>query len=446
MVNLKHTISAIVAIAMIGSLATSQATDVTPVKAEKSDIEIRFNQPEILVGDGEGIVFGELPELDGLKKGKGYVLIQEDKLKIRKEASDTSEVVAELECAEEVDILFQEGNWYCIKYKDTKAYAFADYITMFYENARDNMLKYFSFQTGYINEDGVNIRDGAGLNTNVLDQVDAGTGIYVTAYEKDGWLKVLYGRNYDVGYIMSTFVTIDGKEDIEKVNNAKKERISKIVKKGVVASGGTIVNVREFPYDNAEVIETIPDKSNIKIITKGSKWTKIAMGDMIKTGYVKTKLIMDEEQINAKKRASSKAKTKSYSTQVSSSKPAVKGSGQAIVNEAEKYLGISYVYGGSSPSTGFDCSGLVQYVCKKVGISVNRSSAAQYSNGVAVARSNLQPGDLIFFSKGNGISHVVIYAGNGNVIHAPSPGKKVCYATLSYICSYSSYVGARRVA
>ena len=157
----------------------------------------------------------------------------------------------------------------------------------------------------------------------------------------------------------------------------------------------------------------------------------------------------------AKKSASAKktaSKTTSKQTQTaanSNSQAAVSSgsaSGQAIVNEARKYLGTRYVYGGNSPSTGFDCSGLVQYVCRKVGVSVNRSSSAQYGNGTAVSRANLQPGDLIFFSKGSGISHVVIYAGNGQVIHSPRPGKSVCYTSLSNICSYSKYVGARRVA
>ena len=108
-------------------------------------------------------------------------------------------------------------------------------------------------------------------------------------------------------------------------------------------------------------------------------------------------------------------------------------------------MGVKYVYGGSSPS-GFDCSGLVQYCCRQLGVSVNRTASAQYSNGVYVARENLQPGDLIFFSRGGGrISHVVIYAGNGMVIHAPHTGKVVSYQSLSKMCSYSHYVGARRV-
>ena len=149
--------------------------------------------------------------------------------------------------------------------------------------------------------------------------------------------------------------------------------------------------------------------------------------------------------LKQKQTAKKKAKTvKNSSKSSSNANPPASSKGQAIVNAAKKYIGVRYVYGGTSPS-GFDCSGLVQYACREVGISVNRTSRSQYSNGVAVSKSNLQPGDLVFFSKGSGISHVGIYAGDGQVIHAPSPGKRVCYIALSKICSYSTYVGARRV-
>ena len=85
------------------------------------------------------------------------------------------------------------------------------------------------------------------------------------------------------------------------------------------------------------------------------------------------------------------------------------------------------------------------YTMNKVGIKVNRSSREQYKNGVPVSKADLMPGDLVFFSKGGSISHVGIYAGGGKVIHSPRPGEKVCYTTLSHMCSYSTYVGARRV-
>lgn len=113
---------------------------------------------------------------------------------------------------------------------------------------------------------------------------------------------------------------------------------------------------------------------------------------------------------------------------------------QAVVDEAMRYLGTPYVYGGSSPS-GFDCSGFTSYVYRQLGVSLNRTAAGQASNGYAVSKSELQPGDLVMFNTmGSGIGHVGIYIGDGNMIHSPQPGRSVCIESI-----YSSYYGSRFV-
>ncbi len=461
MLNLKHTASAMAAVVMIGSLATNQATYVEPVKAQRiTPVEIQFKQPEVLKGDGEGIVVDSLLSFE-LKKEeqKGYVIIKEGVLDLKAEPSWESETLLSAECALEMIILEEADEWYKVQYSDVVAYAYKENVTKVYNEARGALLEYFKFEKGAINADGVNIRDEATLDgSNVIDQTDIGDKIFVLERVGDDWLRVFYGKNYDLGYVNAEYVTIDGLVDKTAVIDAKVKRINEIAKKGVISSQDA-VKATVMPNENSEVVATLYDGAALRIVTKGSKWTKIAIGENGNTAYVKSQYVLDEAQIKAREEQKAKAATQaarpakntkaaSASEQTQKAAPAkssVSTSGQAIVNEAEKYLGTRYVYGGNSPSTGFDCSGLVQYVCKNVGVSVNRSSKSQYSNGYAVSREDLQPGDLVFFSKGNGISHVVIYAGDGNVIHSPQPGKSVCYTTLSYICSYSNYVGARRV-
>jgi peptidoglycan DL-endopeptidase CwlO len=118
--------------------------------------------------------------------------------------------------------------------------------------------------------------------------------------------------------------------------------------------------------------------------------------------------------------------------------PAAKFGG--VVGIAMQYLGIPYVYGGSSPS-GFDCSGFVMYVYSKVGVSLPHNAAAQYAYGTPVDRSQLQPGDLVFF---NGLGHNGIYIGGGSFIHSPHTGDVVKISSLSGWYD-STWVGARRL-
>lgn len=118
--------------------------------------------------------------------------------------------------------------------------------------------------------------------------------------------------------------------------------------------------------------------------------------------------------------------------------------GNAIVAEAEKYLGVPYVWGGSSPD-GFDCSGLVQYVCSSVGIDISRVAEDQFRNGVSVNRDELMPGDLLFFEKNGYIHHVGIYAGDNMMIHAPHTGDVVKYTSIDSDYYAGEYAGARRV-
>ena len=107
-----------------------------------------------------------------------------------------------------------------------------------------------------------------------------------------------------------------------------------------------------------------------------------------------------------------------------------KSVGDQIVATAMKYLGVPYVWGGTTPY-GFDCSGLVQYVYAENGISISRTTYTQQAKATPVSFDDLQPGDLVFW--GYSAYHVGIYIGNGQYIHAPAPGQSVC------IQSYSAY-------
>jgi cell wall-associated NlpC family hydrolase len=115
--------------------------------------------------------------------------------------------------------------------------------------------------------------------------------------------------------------------------------------------------------------------------------------------------------------------------------------GGSVVDVALSFLGVPYVWGGASPS-GFDCSGLVVYAFAQVGISLPHYTGALWNMGVPVSSGELQPGDLVFF---NGLGHVGIYIGGGQMVHAPHTGDVVKISDISSGYYASSYVGARRV-
>jgi cell wall-associated NlpC family hydrolase len=116
--------------------------------------------------------------------------------------------------------------------------------------------------------------------------------------------------------------------------------------------------------------------------------------------------------------------------------------GVKAVKYARHLLGVPYRYGGDSPGSGFDCSGLVRFVYAHFGLRLPHSSYADFDLGQTVSRGSLRPGDLVFF---DGVGHVGLYVGAGRFIHAPHSGTSVQITSLNDPWYRSRYDGARRI-
>ncbi|MFZ5565019.1 MAG: C40 family peptidase, partial [Thermodesulfobacteriota bacterium] len=116
---------------------------------------------------------------------------------------------------------------------------------------------------------------------------------------------------------------------------------------------------------------------------------------------------------------------------------------EEIIKTARSFIGLPYLWGGTSADTGFDCSGLAMAVYRLNGLDLPRSSAEQYEKGEPVSRGDLEKGDLVFFSAGGKINHVGIYVGEGRFIHAPGRGKTVRYDSLDLSYFRNGFRGAR---
>ncbi len=210
------------------------------------------------------------------------------------------------------------------------------------------------------------------------------------------------------------------------------------------------LKVRKEATTESEVIDSLLLNNEVYIIEELDGWYKIKIGGQI--GYVSSKYISDTKTNETTSRGAS-ANRMDPVTPIESTTPpdeqptnTTGTTGEEIVAYAKQFLGCRYVSGGTSPS-GFDCSGFTSYVYKHFGIKINRTSKDQIKNGVAVARSNLQPGDLVVFngSSNKTIGHVGIYVGGGNFIHASNPKGGVKIDSLSSSYYNPRYVGARRL-
>lgn len=264
--------------------------------------------------------------------------------------------------------------------------------------------------------------------------------------------------------------------DSKKEENTTKVEESKTVKEVTKYITAESLNVREKAENDAKIINQLTVNTKVTVTETTGNWSKIKVNG--KTGYVASKYLSDKkvdvtsrsEQISRSstettaetatvattssnnsekpKESSEKTESKTTSSQASSSSTSSSGAtGSGIVEYAKKYLGYKYVSGGSSPETGFDCSGFTSYVYKHFGISISRTSGAQASNGTAVSKSNLQAGDLVIFNNksNSSVGHVGIYIGGNTFIHAGSSRTGVITTSLSDSYYSKRYVTARRI-
>ncbi len=442
--NLKHTIVALFAVSLVGSLAAHQAANFSEVTANKLTQETRVisTAPAVLPGDGEGETENfALFSNDFLKVvGKdAYILTQEGgNINLRAAADIESTILDVLDVGTQVKILSCDRDWFQVETGGYKGYVKSEFVTLDYNKVKEVLLTSVMYQNGKVNVSS-NVHGMADGNSLILDLVGAGSKVVILETTDNGWHKVYFGDNYDIGYVSADNITIGDMVNRAEVNAKRNVRIFSVAKNAKITTKESAVLVKLLPSAESETLTSLANGANCKIISGGSNWTKIIVNATNEIGYVKTSNVKQVTEPKAGAFSSKTTNSKTKSVAVSGS-----ASGSALVAQASKYIGTRYVYGGTSPS-GFDCSGLVQYSLRKLGVSIARSSSSQYGYGTSVSKANLQPGDLVFFSRGGGISHVAIYAGNGQVIHAPRTGKRVCYQSLSSLCGYMKYVGAKRV-
>ena len=293
----------------------------------------------------------------------------------------------------------------------------------------------------FVTGSGLRLRSKASTNSDIIDSASKNEVVVVISKSGD-WYKV----NYDlqVGYMHADYL------NVQTTGNAEL---------GYGKFNANSVNVRSGAGTSHSSITKGSKGEKAYIIGIENGWYRIIFNGKI--GFVRSDFLnLTETPYENKSSAKSpKFYRGGKSTGTEPSAEALTGSGSSnsgsevtgtvtgdqIVAKAKQYLGVPYKWGGTDPS-GFDCSGFVYYVLRSLGINASRTQTTMYSQGTPVSKSNLKPGDIVFFQNTykEGLSHVGIYVGDGQFIHSPSSGKVVSYADLYSDYYIEHYYGACR--
>lgn len=194
------------------------------------------------------------------------------------------------------------------------------------------------------------------------------------------------------------------------------------------------VRLREKPNTDSSVLASLSTGTKVTVIGINEGWYKVNVSG--KTGYVRSDLMKITGE-----------STDVITEYIPADQSEGSELGKKIVKLALQFEGYSYVYGEESPERGFDCSGLVYYCFKQYGYTLERRASLQYkNNGTTVSKSNLQPGDLVFFSSNHSsVTHVGIYIGDGEFIHASTSNTGVIISKLSSSYYTENWWGAKRI-
>ena len=276
--------------------------------------------------------------------------------------------------------------------------------------------------TGTVNTEGssLRLRSQASTESSVLTKLPHGTQVDVLDQSVEGWYQVSYKGTE--GYVSADYLIVSEGDDTvadapAPASAAPTDELAEVMYIKVLQGP---LNIRTGPSTDYDRVGQLSVGRTAEVLDVLDGWYQI------ESGYVCGDYVREVDATEAQ----------------NSSK------GQEVADYALQFLGYRYVYGGASPS-GFDCSGFTSYVYKQFGYSLYRSASDQLQNGVVISRDELQPGDLVIFKKsGTGskrASHVGLYIGNNQFIHASTSKVGVIISRMSDAYYTTGFVGDRRI-
>ena len=354
----------------------------------------------------------------------GSATVTADKLRLRAAASTSSAILAAAPKGAAITLLSAEENgWYKVSYRNKEGYMSAQWlsVTQAYTPAAEEPAEdpagdadaakapettTSAAPAPVVTASVLNVRSEPSTDAERVGTLKKGAEVVINE-TLDGWYLITAGDL--TGYVSAEYISLDGT----------------VPEEGLVLYSA--LNVRTGPGTSYSRIGTLKMGSTVTVLGESGGWYKVSSGSL--TGYASAKYISILDDLT--------------------SSPV----GAAAAAMAVSLLGSRYVYGAAGPTT-FDCSGLSYYIYKQLGYTLQRGSSGQYNkSGTFVPLSQAEPGDLIFFFDprfdGSGgtlpTTHMGIYVGNGQFIHASTTSYRVQYDNV-YGSYYTPYiVGVKRI-
>lgn len=261
-------------------------------------------------------------------------------------------------------------------------------------------------------DNSLNVRETPGMDGTIIGKMVVGSVADVVE-RGESWTRIHSG-NVD-GYVSNDYLVFDD------AAGAYAQQVCSMV----ATVNADVLMVREAPGTDFSILDRVVQGQDLELLEDQGDWMKVTLEDGT-IGYVSAEFVTVHFGTKTAFTIDELASTKRMQ----------------VVNYGLQFVGNSYVWGGTSLTNGTDCSGFTMRVYEKFGYSLNRSSRAQYSNGVPVDVNQLQPGDLVFYAYSNGtIHHVALYIGNGQIVHACDSRTGIIVSNVYYDTPY----GARRI-
>ena len=357
----------------------------------------------------------------------GMGVVNATSLNIRKSGTTSSARIGSLKNGTMINLISESNGWYYMSSGNIKGYVCGEYVDV-------------KTIQGTVTADVLNVRSGGSLSSPKINSLKQNAKVEILSEEGD-WYYVKSGSVK--GYVFNEYIKLSGATASNA--SAVSSSSSNPVKGNIFKCNVNSLNVRKSPTTSSARVGALVKGNTVTFVEVASdpNWYKVTTSKGV-TGYVYKDYVTYYSAGSTASRGETASTDKNSNTNSSSSSVADK-----IIATAKKYLGVKYVWGGSSPN-GFDCSGFTQYVFKQHGYNLSRVSRSQATNGTAVSsKSNLKAGDLVFFSSSTGssvIGHVGIYIGGGQFIPSSS-GSKYCViiSSLSEPFYVKTYKAARRI-